>query len=178
MDEGDGNDVILMLHGEPTWSFLYRHMIRILSARGAEYGVDRTKVIYYFKLSSYSEWFVSDKTWQTELLNIAINARHIQGYRVIAPDFIRFGKSDKYTSMDAYNHDLHTSTIRKLIARLDLRNITLVCQDWGGLTGLTVVKEIPDRFKRLVVMNTGLPEGDLSLDQPLTKLVSDPFKFI
>ena len=83
-------------------------------------------------------------------------------YRVIVPDFIGFGKSDKYTSAANYTHELHTASLRMLIDHLELTNITLVCQDWGGLTGLSVVKDIPDKFCSLVVMNTGLPTGDLA----------------
>jgi len=114
VDEGpkDATEVILCLHGEPSWSYLYRKMIPVLVA--AE-------------------------------------------YRVVVPDFIGFGKSDKFTSMESYTHDMHTLTLRRLIEDLGLINITLVCQDWGGLTGLAVVKDIPTRFARIVVMNTGLP---------------------
>ena len=128
IDEGDqdATEVILCLHGEPSWSFLYRHMIPTL-----------------------------------------VHA----GYRVIAPDFIGFGKSDKYTSMENYSHELHTSTLRLLIEHLELENITLVCQDWGGLTGLSVVKDIPDKFSSLVIMNTGLPTGDMTSDSPGTPVL-------
>ena len=116
VDEGprDAQETILCLHGEPTWSFLYRYMIPLLA-----------------------------------------NA----GYRVIAPDFIGFGKSDKYSSMDNYTHEMHMTSLRQLIEALELKNITLVCQDWGGLTGLSVVKDIPEHFSHLVIMNTGLPDG-------------------
>ena len=88
------------------------------------------------------------------------------GYRVIAPDFIGFGKSDKYTSMDNYNHEMHMATLRLLIEHLDLQNMTMVCQDWGGGTGLCVLKDIPERFSSVVIMNTGLPTGDVSGDDP------------
>jgi len=113
VDEGprDGR-VILCLHGEPSWSFLYRKMVPILVAAG---------------------------------------------YRVIVPDFIGFGKSDKYTNPDNYTHELHCFTLRKLLDHLELKDLTLVCQDWGGLTGLSVVKDAPERFSSLVIMNTGLP---------------------
>jgi len=116
VDEGrrDAKEVILCLHGEPSWSFLYRKMVPVLVSAG---------------------------------------------YRVVVPDFIGFGKSDKFTSMDLYTHDMHTTTLQLLIQELELNKITLVCQDWGGLTGLAVVKEMPSRFSRLVVMNTGLPTG-------------------
>lgn len=81
------------------------------------------------------------------------------GYRVVVPDFIGFGKSDKFTFMNSYSHDLHCMTLRLLLDHLRLRNITLVCQDWGGLTGLPVVRDCPHLFSRLVIMNTGLPTG-------------------
>lgn len=116
IDEGpsDAKETILCLHGEPSWSFLYRHMIPVFTK---------------------------------------------EGYRVIAPDFIGFGKSDKFTYPDAYNHDLHRMTLRLLLDNLGVSNVTLVCQDWGGITGLSVVKDSPHFFSRLVVMNTGLPAG-------------------
>jgi len=132
IDEGPKNatETILCLHGEPTWSFLYRHMIPPL--------VDA-------------------------------------GYRVIAPDFIGFGKSDKLTFQESYSHDLHTLTLRLLIDHLKLQNTTLVCQDWGGLTGLSVVKDSSDAFSRLVIMNTGLPCGTKRLYSPLVIAGFTPF---
>merc|ERR1719320_1347524 len=116
VDEGpdDAQEVVICLHGEPSWSFLYRKMV---------------------------PGFVS------------------AGFRVIVPDFIGFGKSDKFTSIESYTHEMHTMTLRLLIEELGLENITVVCQDWGGLTGLAVVKDMPQRFSRIVVMNTGLPVG-------------------
>lgn len=113
LDEGprDGK-TILCLHGEPTWSFLYRNMIPTLVQAG---------------------------------------------YRVIVPDFVGFGKSDKFSSPRNYTHEMHTLVLRLLIDRLNLQEITLVCQDWGGLTGLSVVKDCPQLFSSLVIMNTGLP---------------------
>ncbi len=113
LDEGEG-ETILCLHGEPSWSFLYRKMIPALSAK----------------------------------------------HRVIAPDFIGFGKSDKYTTMEEYSFQMHRDTLVKFLDNLALGDITLVCQDWGGLVGLRVASELPDRFARLVIMNTGLPAGD------------------
>jgi len=130
VDEGPrGGRVVLCLHGEPSWSFLYRKMVPILTEAG---------------------------------------------YRVIVPDFIGFGKSDKYTNPDNYNHEMHCMTLRKLLDHLDVKDITLVCQDWGGLTGLSVVKDAPDRFSNLVIMNTGLPSPilDLSDDMGGEKSVS------
>ena len=111
----DASETILCLHGEPTWSFLYRHMVPGLVK---------------------------------------------EGYRVVVPDFIGFGKSDKFTSPESYSHDLHCMTLRLLLDHLRLRDITLVCQDWGGLTGLPVVRDCPHLFSRLVIMNTGLPVGN------------------
>ncbi|MFN7944403.1 MAG: haloalkane dehalogenase [Blastocatellia bacterium] len=83
-----------------------------------------------------------------------------QGNRVIAPDLIGFGRSDKLAEKSDYTFDLHCRTVSGLIENLDLRNITLVCQDWGGLIGLVVCSEMPDRFARVVIMNTFLPTGD------------------
>ena len=121
VDEGpkDAQETVLCLHGEPSWSFLYRKMVPTLVQAG---------------------------------------------YRVVIPDFIGFGKSDKYTSPANYTHELHTASLRMLIDYLKLTNLTLVCQDWGGLTGLSVVKDIPDTFCSLVIMNTGLPIGDVAGD--------------
>lgn len=113
VDEGEG-ETILCLHGEPTWSFLYRKMIPVLSS----------------------------------------------GHRVVAMDFIGFGRSDKFSDQADYTFDMHRSTIAGFIEKLDLQGITAVVQDWGGLLGLRVVSEMPDRFSRLVIMNTGLPTGD------------------
>lgn len=117
VDEGetDAKETVLMLHGEPSWSFLYRKMIPIVT-----------------------------------------NA----GHRVIAPDLIGFGKSDKFTEASKYTYAMHVESIRTLIENLDLKNITLVCQDWGGLIGLRVAAENPDRFSRIVAANTFLPTGD------------------
>jgi len=113
LDEGPRHGpVVLCLHGEPAWSFLYRKMIPGL-----------------------------------------VNA----GYRVIVPDFIGFGKSDKYTNPDNYTHEMHCFVLRKLLDHLNISKMTLVCQDWGGLIGLTTVKDVPHMFSNLVIMNTGLP---------------------
>jgi haloalkane dehalogenase len=113
VDEGEG-EVILCLHGEPSWAYLYRKMIPILAAR----------------------------------------------HRVVAMDFIGFGRSDKYAEPEAYSFDMHFNTVVSLIEELDLSGITAVVQDWGGLIGLPVATSLPDRFARLVIMNTGLPTGD------------------
>lgn len=109
VDEGDGAP-ILLLHGEPTWAFLYRKMVPRLQDVG----------------------------------------------RVIAPDFIGFGRSDKVTEIDWYSYDRHVDSVVQLIERLDLRDITVVVQDWGGPIGLRVAVEHPDRFARLVILNTGV----------------------
>jgi haloalkane dehalogenase len=115
VDEGDGDEVILCLHGEPTWSYLYRKMIPPLAKK----------------------------------------------HRVIAPDFIGFGKSDKLSEIDEYSINLLFETLTEFIETLDLKNITIVCQDYGGVVGLPVAMSMQDRFARLVIMNTGLPAGDV-----------------
>lgn len=118
LDEGskDARHTFLCLHGEPTWSYLYRKMAPIFLA---------------------------------------------SGNRVVAPDFFGFGKSDKPVDDDVYTFDFHRNYLKALIERLDLKNITLVCQDWGGLLGLTLPVEYPDRFDRMIVMNTTLAVGEL-----------------
>src|SRR5579863_2089376 len=113
LDEGAG-DVVLCLHGEPSWSYLYRKMVPILAQRA----------------------------------------------RVIAPDLVGFGRSDKFTTQDEYSFQMHRDMLVGLLDALALDAITLVCQDWGGLLGLRIASELPDRFARLVIMNTGLPAGD------------------
>ncbi len=113
VDEGAG-DPILCLHGEPSWSYLYRKMIPILA----------------------------------------------KGNRVIAPDLVGFGKSDKPADKTDCTFTMHFNAVKGLIEVLDLRRATLVCQDWGGLLGLPAAAELSDRFSRLVIMNTGLPTGE------------------
>lgn len=113
VDEGQG-EVILCLHGQPTWSYLYRKMIPILVG---------------------------------------------SGYRVIAPDLVGFGRSDKPTRRSDYTYANHVFWMARLLENLDLNGITLVCQDWGGLIGLRLVAEAPDRFARVVAANTGLPDA-------------------
>ncbi len=116
LDVGDPDsaEVFLCLHGEPTWSYLYRKMIPVFARHGA---------------------------------------------RSIAPDLIGFGRSDKPADEDVFTFRFHRDYLLAFIERLDLRNITLVCQDWGGLLGLTLPMELPDRFKRLLIMNTALMMG-------------------
>ena len=120
LDEGNKNsdETFLCLHGEPTWSYLYRKMIPIFSKTGA---------------------------------------------RIIAPDLFGFGKSDKPVREETYTFEFHRNYLIGLIEQLDLQNITLVCQDWGGLLGLTIPPAMPDRFKRLIIMNTGF------LTEPVTQ---------
>lgn len=116
LDEGDpkSEEVFLCLHGEPSWSYLYREMILVFTQNG---------------------------------------------YRAIAPDLLGFGKSDKPISDDIYTFNFHRNYLIRLIEKLDLQNITLVCQDWGGLLGLTLPMDMPNRFKRLLIMNTALING-------------------
>ena len=112
LDEGprDG-PVMLLCHGMPTWSYLYRHMIPALVEAG---------------------------------------------YRCIAPDHLGFGKSDKPLDLHWYTVARHTEVLSSLVVNLDLNNITLVCQDWGGPTGLAQAAMMPERFSRLCIMNTWL----------------------
>lgn len=106
---------VLMLHGEPSWSYLYRKMIPIVTAAG---------------------------------------------HRVIAPDLIGFGRSDKLAAREEYTYQRHVDWMRTVLTGLDLRDVTLMCQDWGGLLGLRLVAEHPERFARVVAANTFLPTGD------------------
>ena len=116
LDEGPADAApVLLMHGEPSWSFLYRKMIPILVAAG---------------------------------------------HRVIAPDLIGFGKSDKPTKRADYTYQRHVDWMTSLLVQLDLQKITLVCQDWGGLIGLRLLAENNDRFDRVVVANTMLPTGE------------------
>jgi haloalkane dehalogenase len=113
LDEGDGAPVLLV-HGEPTWSYLWRHAIPPL--RDA-------------------------------------------GYRCVAPDHAGFGRSDKPTALDWYSYDRHVGLLADLAERLDLREATIVVHDWGGPIGLRLAVEQPERFARIVVMDTGLFTG-------------------
>lgn len=108
---------VLLLHGEPSWSFLYRKLVPVLVAAG---------------------------------------------HRCVVPDLVGFGRSDKPSAQDDYTYQRHVDWMREaLFGRLDLRGITLFGQDWGGLIGLRLVADAPDRFARVVVGNTGLPTGDV-----------------
>jgi haloalkane dehalogenase len=114
-------DPVLMLHGEPSWSFLYRKMIPVLVAAG---------------------------------------------HRVICPDLVGFGRSDKPTRIEDHSYARHVEWVRELVFDvLDLHRVTLVGQDWGGLIGLRLAAEHPERFSRLVVANTGLPTGDIPMPE-------------
>lgn len=85
------------------------------------------------------------------------------GARVIAPDLFGFGRSDKPVQKASYHFEFHRNSLLELIESLDLQHITLVCQDWGGLLGLTLPMAMPERFERLLVMNTMLATGDAPL---------------
>jgi haloalkane dehalogenase len=119
VDEGPRTaPVFLCLHGQPTWSYLYRRMIPHFLAAGS---------------------------------------------RVVAPDFFGFGRSDKPADDAVYTFDFHRKSLLALVRALDLKDVTLVVQDWGGLLGLTLPMEMPERFSRLIVMNTALPTGEVPL---------------
>src|SRR5215813_10382618 len=121
IDEGTPTAApVLMLHGEPSWSYLYRKMIPIITASGR---------------------------------------------RAVAPDLAGFGRSDKPARREDYTYQFHVDMMTGLIESLDLREITLFGQDWGGLIGLRIAAENPDRFARIVAANTGLPTGD----QPMSE---------
>ena len=113
VDSGPSDgDLILLMHGQPSWSYLYRHMIPLLTA---------------------------------------------EGYRVIAPDLVGFGKSDKPLKQSDHNYQMHVDLMTEFARQLNLQDATLFAQDWGGLIGLRVVAEEPDRFARIMISNTGLP---------------------
>lgn len=115
LDEGPGDaDPVLLMHGEPSWCYLYRTIVRGLAAKG---------------------------------------------HRTIAPDLIGFGRSDKPSEQSDYTYERHVAWMSEWLETLDLQSITLFCQDWGGLIGLRLVAAFPERFSRVVVANTGLPQG-------------------
>ncbi len=115
VDEGPRDaPIVLMMHGEPSWCYLYRHMIAPVVE---------------------------------------------SGFRVVAPDLIGFGKSDKPAKTSDYSYARHVAWMRSWIEQLDLTNITLACQDWGSLIGLRLVAEMPERFAGVVLSNGGLPQG-------------------
>ena len=111
IDEGEGQ-TILTLHGQPTWSYLYRSFIPVL-----------------------------------------------KDFRIIAPDFIGFGKSDKLVNWEDYSFDLHLDSLIHFIKKLNLKDINLVVHEWGGLLGLSALGKFPDLFKSIIVLNTYLPDG-------------------
>ncbi len=116
VDEGNKKArPILMLHGEPSWSYLYRHMIPIVAEAG---------------------------------------------YRAIAPDLIGFGRSDKPSAQSDYSYESHEQWLEAFVLGLGLKDIVLVCQDWGGLLGLRLVARFPELFSAVVAANTFLPSGN------------------
>ncbi|MHA2267770.1 MAG: haloalkane dehalogenase [Promethearchaeota archaeon] len=116
VDEGPKDaEVMLLMHGEPSWSFLYRHMIPILVKAG---------------------------------------------FRIVAPDLVGFGRSDKPTKQEDHTYAKHVKWMTELVEQLDLQRITLFCQDWGSLIGLRIALENQDRFSRIVLSNGGLPTGE------------------
>jgi len=124
LDEGPKQaEVILLMHGEPTWCFLYRHMIPILVKAG---------------------------------------------FRILAPDLVGFGRSDKPTEQNDHTYLKHVEWMTKWLQLLDLRNITLFCQDWGSLIGLRLAIENQDRFDRIVLSNGGLPTGEQRMPNAFT----------
>lgn len=113
LDEGSRDaEIILCLHGQPTWSYLYRHMIPILTEAG---------------------------------------------FRVLAPDLVGFGRSDKPAAREDFSYQRQVDWLTSWLLANEVRDATLVCQDWGGLIGLRLVAENPNHFSRIVVANTGLP---------------------
>lgn len=120
LDEGNNHKpTVLLLHGEPSWSYLYRKMIPVLSDR----------------------------------------------FRVIAPDLIGFGKSDKLVNKEDYSYQNHINWISTFIEKLDLRSIILFCQDWGGLLGLRIITEMDNRFDMVIASNTTLPTGKIPMPE-------------
>ena len=116
VDEGPRDAApVLLMHGEPSWCYLYRKMIPLLAGAG---------------------------------------------HRCVAPDLVGFGRSDKLRKRDDYSYQFHVDVMNGFVRALDLNGATLFGQDWGGLIGLRILADNPERFSRLVVANTGLPTGD------------------
>ena len=111
--------IVLLLHGEPSWSYLYRKMIPLLSSN----------------------------------------------FRVIVPDLIGFGKSDKLINREDYTYQNHIDWISTFIQKLDLKDIILFCQDWGGLIGLRIITEMENRFSMVIASNTTLPTGKIPMPE-------------
>ena len=125
VDEGNKDDLaVIMLHGEPSWSYLYRKMITQVSSAG---------------------------------------------YRVIAPDLIGFGRSDKPADMSDYSYSNHVTWMSEWLASLNLKQTVLFCQDWGGLIGLRLVAKTPNLFAGVVAANTFLPTGKGQMPEAFTK---------
>lgn len=121
VDEGPRDaEPVLMMHGEPSWSYLYRKMIPVITAAGN---------------------------------------------RALAPDLVGFGRSDKPARREDYTYQRHVDWMRGFLEVLDLKGITLVGQDWGGLIGLRLAAEHEERFARIVAANTGLPTGDITMGE-------------
>ncbi|MEX0289086.1 MAG: haloalkane dehalogenase [Flavobacteriaceae bacterium] len=124
LDEGNkDNPIVLLLHGEPSWSYLYRKMIPVLSGN----------------------------------------------FRVIAPDLIGFGKSDKLVRRQDYSYQKHIDWMSTFLEKLDLENIVLFCQDWGGLIGLRIITQMKDRFSMVIASNTTLPTGKIPMPESFLK---------
>ncbi|MDQ7025890.1 MAG: haloalkane dehalogenase [Anaerolineae bacterium] len=119
IDTGGDGETLVMLHGEPSWGYLYRHIIHNLPS----------------------------------------------SYRCLAPDLMGFGRSDKPSKIEDHNYDFHYDSLSHFLTTLDLHDITLLVQDWGGLLGLPLAVEHEARIKRLVIMNTGLGTGDIDLGE-------------
>jgi len=125
LDEGNKeNPIVLLLHGEPSWSYLYRKMIPILSEND---------------------------------------------FRVIVPDLIGFGKSDKPVDRSSYSYQKHMEWLTFFIQKLDLKEVVLFCQDWGGLIGLRLITEMQDRFSMVIASNTTLPIGNMPMPDSFLK---------
>jgi haloalkane dehalogenase len=123
IDEGlQTADPVLLIHGEPSWSYLYRKMIPILREAGN---------------------------------------------RVVVPDLVGFGRSDKPAQRSDYTFQRHVDWMQAWLDQMDLKRITFVGQDWGGVIGLRLVANHPERFARVVVANTGLPTGDAPMSEAL-----------
>ncbi len=123
VDEGEG-PVVLLLHGEPSWSYLYRKMIPILVT---------------------------------------------EGFRVVAPDLIGFGKSDKPVDRQAYSFERHVAWLKNLVTNLELYEINLFCQDWGGLAGLRLAAENEKLFSSIVASNTFVPRSGVRANDAFLK---------
>ena len=119
IDTETGSETLLMLHGEPSWSFLYRHIIHGLQ----------------------------------------------DSYRCIAPDLFGFGRSDKPAEIADHSFDFHYNSLLAFVKQMNLQDITIIVQDWGGLLGIPLAIEHEDRIKRMVIMNTGLATGDIDLGE-------------